>query len=141
VGDLVPADGGIELDVRSAAAWEAAVAWTLRQHGGLDILVNNAALTVRRPFFEIDEAEWDDVLAVNLRGVFLGCQIAGGIMRDRGWGRIVNLSSLAGQRKADGMPRTISNPEGDPGREPHRCRDGLALPELPVEIELVVSLP
>jgi 3-oxoacyl-[acyl-carrier protein] reductase len=97
VGDLAPADGGIELDVRVPAGWEAAVAWTLRQHGGLDILVNNAARTVRRPFFEIDEAEWDDVLAVNLRGVFLGCQIAGGIMRDRGWGRIVNLSSLAGQ--------------------------------------------
>ena len=97
VGDLAPADGGIELDVRGAAGWEAAVAWTLRQHGSLDILVNNAAQTVRRPFFEIDEAEWDDVLAVNLRGVFLGCQVAGGIMRDRGWGRIVNLSSLAGQ--------------------------------------------
>ena len=97
VGDLAPADGGIELDVRSAAAWEAAVAWTLGQHGSVDILVNNAAQTVRRPFFEIDEAEWDDVLAVNLRGVFLGCKIAGRFMRDRGWGRIVNLSSLAGQ--------------------------------------------
>ena len=39
------------------------------------MLVNNAALTVRRPFFEIEDAEWDDVLAVNLRGVFLGCQL------------------------------------------------------------------
>ncbi len=90
-GDL--AGGDVELDVRSADSWEAA----LEQHGPFDILVNNAAVTIARPFFEIDEAEWDEVLAVNLRGVFLGCQIAGRPMRDRGSGRIVNLSSLAGQ--------------------------------------------
>jgi len=54
-------------------------------------------VTVQRPFFEIDEAEWDDVLAVNLRGVFFGCQLGGRLMRERRSGRIVNLSSLAGQ--------------------------------------------
>jgi 3-oxoacyl-[acyl-carrier protein] reductase len=96
-GDLEPGDGMIELDVRSADSWEAALAETVREHGGLDILVNNAAVTVRRPFFEIDAAEWDEVLAVNLRGVFFGCQAAGRIMRERRSGRIVNLSSLAGQ--------------------------------------------
>ena len=90
-GDL--AGGDMELDVRSLASWEAA----LEQHGPFDILVNNAAVAIQRPFFEIGDAEWDEVLAVNLRGVFLGCQIAGRPMRDRGWGRIVNLSSLAGQ--------------------------------------------
>jgi 3-oxoacyl-[acyl-carrier protein] reductase len=89
--------GEIELDVRSAASFEAAVTQTVEQHGSLDILVNNAAVAIRRPFFEIGEAEWDEVLAVNLRGVFLGCQIAGRLMRDRGSGRIVNISSLAGQ--------------------------------------------
>ena len=95
VGDL--AGGQIELDVRSAASFEAAVASLVEQHGRLDILVNNAAVTIRRPFFEIDEAEWDEVLAVNLRGVFLGCRIAGQQMREQGSGRIVNLSSFAGQ--------------------------------------------
>jgi len=97
VGDIAPADGEIRLDVRNAASWEAALAQTVREHGPLDILVNNAAVTVQRPFFEIDEAEWDDVLAVNLRGVFFGCQLGGRLMRERRSGRIVNLSSLAGQ--------------------------------------------
>jgi 3-oxoacyl-[acyl-carrier protein] reductase len=87
----------VALDVRIAASFGAAIDETLERHGGLDVLVNNAAITIRRPFFEIDEAEWDEVLAVNLRGVFLGCRIAGRVMRDRGRGRIINLSSLAGQ--------------------------------------------
>jgi 3-oxoacyl-[acyl-carrier protein] reductase len=89
--------GSVALDVRSAASFGAAIDSTVERHGRLDILVNNAAITLRRPFFEIDEAEWDEVLAVNLRGVFFGCRIAGPLMRERGSGRIVNLSSLAGQ--------------------------------------------
>ena len=96
VGDIVPG-ADIELDVRAATSFETVVAETIQQHGSLDILVNNAAVAIQRPFFEIDEAEWDEVLAVNLRGVFLGCRTAGRVMRDQGSGRIVNLSSLAGQ--------------------------------------------
>ena len=70
----------------------------LEEAGAVDIMVNNAARTVSRPFWEIDQDEWDDVLAVNLRGVFFGCQLAGEHMRERGRGRIINLSSLAGQQ-------------------------------------------
>jgi 3-oxoacyl-[acyl-carrier protein] reductase len=62
------------------------------------VLVNNAARTVPRSFWEIEQDEWDDVLAVNLRGVFLGCQLAGPRMREQGWGRIVNLASISGQQ-------------------------------------------
>jgi 3-oxoacyl-[acyl-carrier protein] reductase len=87
----------VALDVRDADSFEVAVLGTLERHGRLDVLVNNAAVTIRRPFFEIDETEWDDVLAVNLRGVFLGCRIVGRLMRERETGRIVNVSSLAGQ--------------------------------------------
>jgi 3-oxoacyl-[acyl-carrier protein] reductase len=86
------------LDVRSRESFAAALQRTLSSHGPLDVLVNNAAITIQRPFFEIDEAEWDEVLAVNLRGVFLGCLLAGPSMRERGFGRIVNISSLAGQQ-------------------------------------------
>jgi 3-oxoacyl-[acyl-carrier protein] reductase len=86
------------LDVRDRASFAGAIAATLAELGSLDILVNNAALTIRRPFFEIEDDEWDEVLAVNLRGVFLGCQLVGAHMRDHGGGRIVNLSSLAGQQ-------------------------------------------
>jgi 3-oxoacyl-[acyl-carrier protein] reductase len=82
------------VDVRDRASIERVV----DEAGDVDILVNNAALTVSRSFWEIGQDEWDDVLAVNLRGVFFGCQLAGPRMRERGWGRIVNLASLAGQQ-------------------------------------------
>lgn len=65
--------------------------------GDVDILVNNAARTVSRPFWDIPADEWDDVLAVNLRSVLFGCQVVGARLRERGAGRIVNLGSLAGQ--------------------------------------------
>ena len=89
---------GFGLNVRSRGSFEAAIAAAGSRFGSLDILVNNAAVTIQRPFFEIDDAEWDEVLTVNLRSVFLGCQLGGRVMRDRGYGRIVNLSSIAGQR-------------------------------------------
>jgi 3-oxoacyl-[acyl-carrier protein] reductase len=66
----------------------------------VDVWVNNAAVTVARSFFEIDQAEWDDVIATNLRGTYFGCRVAGLHMRERRRGRIVNLSSIAGQRGA-----------------------------------------
>ena len=96
--EIGPPASSRALDVRDRSSFDAAVAATVRTHGALDILVNNAALTLRRPFFEIRDAEWDEVLAVNLRGVFLGCQLGGAHMRDHGGGRIVNLGSLAGQQ-------------------------------------------
>ena len=65
--------------------------------GRVDVLVNNAARTLFTPLFEIDTDEWDDVLATNLRGVFYGCQLAGPRMREQGWGRILNMASIAGQ--------------------------------------------
>jgi 3-oxoacyl-[acyl-carrier protein] reductase len=85
---------GAEVDVRSREAIER----LLDEAGRVDVLVNNAARTVSRPFWEITADEWDDVLAVNLRGVFFGCQVAGPRMREQGFGRIVNLASLAGQQ-------------------------------------------
>ncbi len=87
----------VALDVRSRISFAAAIEETIKRNGRLDVLVNNAAITIRRPFFDIDEDEWDEVQAVNLRGTFLGCRLAGEVMRDQGSGRIVNLSSLAGQ--------------------------------------------
>jgi 3-oxoacyl-[acyl-carrier protein] reductase len=83
-----------EADVRSHASLER----MLDEAGRVDVLVNNAARTVSRPVWEIDANEWDDVLAVNLRGVLFGCQLAGPRMREQGWGRIVNMASLAGQQ-------------------------------------------
>jgi 3-oxoacyl-[acyl-carrier protein] reductase len=86
------------VDVRDRESVRRAVNAVVERCGGLDVCVNNAARTVSRSFWEIEESEWDDVLAVNLRGVLFGCQLAGRHMRERGWGRIVNLTSLAGQQ-------------------------------------------
>jgi 3-oxoacyl-[acyl-carrier protein] reductase len=78
-------------DVRELASWEQLLAALDDVH----VLVNNAARTEFRPFFEVDVDEWDDVLATNLRGTYLGCRVFGAAMRDRGAGRIVNLASDA----------------------------------------------
>jgi 3-oxoacyl-[acyl-carrier protein] reductase len=82
-----------EVDVRERASIER----LLDAAGTVDVLVNNAARTVFRPLWEIDEEEWDDVLATNLRSVFTACRLAGPRMREHGWGRILNLASIAGQ--------------------------------------------
>jgi len=88
----------VEVDVRSresvARAFEAAETAL----GPVDVLVNNAAITAQGSVWEIAPEEWDDVLAVNLRGTLLCSQIAGPAMAGRGFGRIVNLASLAGQQ-------------------------------------------
>lgn len=86
------------LDVADWSAFHALVQETAAAHGRLDVLVNNAARTVVRSFWEIEPEEWDEVIAVNLRSVFAGCRAAGAQMRARGAGRIVNLASLAGQQ-------------------------------------------
>jgi NAD(P)-dependent dehydrogenase (short-subunit alcohol dehydrogenase family) len=89
-GDLGGTD--LELDVRDPDAWRRA-ALALEEAGEPWGLVNCAARTVVRDLFEIEPDEWDDVLAVNLRGPFLGIQAVGPVLRDRGGGRIVNVSS------------------------------------------------
>ena len=82
----------VVLDVREPAAWDAAVALA-RSSGDLAALVNGAARTDVRDLFEIEPAEWDDVLATNLRGPFLGIRAVGPLLRARGGGRIVNIAS------------------------------------------------
>ena len=86
------------LDVRSRADFQRAFDECVARFGRVDVLVNNAARTDMRTVWEVHSDEWDDVIAVNLRGTLFGCQIAGLHMRDNGFGRIINLSSLAGQQ-------------------------------------------
>jgi 3-oxoacyl-[acyl-carrier protein] reductase len=90
----------VELDVRELDSVQACLDAATGHWGRVDAWVNNAAVTVARSFFEIDPSEWDDLIATNLRGTYFGCRVAGLHMRERGAGRIVNLSSIAGQRGA-----------------------------------------
>jgi 3alpha(or 20beta)-hydroxysteroid dehydrogenase len=87
----------LHLDVTSETDWQKAVQAAVDRYGKLDILINNAAITINRaPIEERTVAEWDQVMAVNARGVFLGTKHAIPAMRRAGGGSIVNISSVAG---------------------------------------------
>jgi NAD(P)-dependent dehydrogenase (short-subunit alcohol dehydrogenase family) len=83
-------------DVADAHAVAAAVSEIVGSLGRLDILVNNAGIETRAPFLEITPDEWQRQLDVNLSGTFYCTQAAAREMEKRGYGRIVNLSSVAG---------------------------------------------
>ena len=87
----------VHLDVTSESDWQQAVQTASSRYGRLDILVNNAAIVIPRvPIEERTAAEWDRVMAVNAKGVFLGTKYAIPAMRRAGGGSIVNISSVAG---------------------------------------------
>src|SRR5215813_2415012 len=87
----------VHLDVISETDWQNAVQTAIRRYGGLNILVNNAAIVIPRvPIEERTAEEWDRVMAVNAKGVFLGTKYAIPAMRAAGGGSIVNISSVAG---------------------------------------------
>jgi NAD(P)-dependent dehydrogenase (short-subunit alcohol dehydrogenase family) len=90
----VAAFAGVILDVRSEEAWSRAIAHVEERHGGLDILVNNAGIHRRGTASETTREMWDEVMAVNLWGTFLGSKSALPAMRRRGGGVIINLCSM-----------------------------------------------
>ena len=89
------ADGSV-VDVTDAQAVGAFMKGVADRFGGIDILVNNAALfggLDRRPFLQIESADWDRVMSINTRGVFECSKAAVPHMRERGGGKIVNIAS------------------------------------------------
>jgi cyclopentanol dehydrogenase len=86
----------IHLDVTRASDWRAAVDACEREFGALDILVNNAGILNLKGIVETSEEEWDAVVTVNQKGVWLGMKAAVGAMRNHGGGSIINISSIYG---------------------------------------------
>jgi 3-oxoacyl-[acyl-carrier protein] reductase len=95
-GELDRPGLGVQADVTSEDDCRRLVA-EATEHGGLDVLVTCAGIFDATPFDEITPAEWDRIVAVNLRGTFLSCQAALRAMLPRTSGRIVTIASLAGQ--------------------------------------------
>ena len=97
--EINEAGGGcvfVSLDVSNEEAWQNAVNEAVSRYGKLDILVNNAGIYRAHNVEETTSDEWDQVMDINAKGVFLGTKHAIPAMRDAGGGSIVNISSVAG---------------------------------------------
>ncbi len=87
----------LPLDLAREGEIERLVKTTLKKFGRIDVLVNNAGTTVRKPFLEISEKDFDDVVHLNLRAVFLLTQAVVREMIKRKSGKIINIASLGSQ--------------------------------------------
>lgn len=86
----------LRCDVSSASDVQAAVTATLAEFGRIDVLVSNAGIFRAADFLDLTEADWDTVLAVNLKGAFLVGQACGRVMAAQGSGAIIHMSSVNG---------------------------------------------
>lgn len=87
----------VKMTLESSLSIRQAIAKTRKTLGPISILVNNAAISQEKSFQNLSDADWDYMLAVNLRGPFVCCQESLPDMQKLGWGRIINISSVGGQ--------------------------------------------
>jgi 3-oxoacyl-[acyl-carrier protein] reductase len=98
---------GLEVDIASEDSTQAMARSALERFGTIDVLINNASLMSvlpRRSWLEIPVEEWDRVMAVNLRGMFLSCRAVFPAMKEQKRGKIVNISS---SRFFEGTPNRL----------------------------------
>jgi acetoacetyl-CoA reductase len=93
----------VEVDVQDYDSCQKAVATIVAEVGPVDVLVNNAGITRDMTFKKMDKAAWDAVLKTNLDSVFNMTKPVVDAMADRNWGRIINVSSVNGQKGAFGQ--------------------------------------
>jgi 3-oxoacyl-[acyl-carrier protein] reductase len=87
----------VQADVSQALEVDRLVSAAIARFGKIDILVNNAGIARVQPMDEVSEADWDELMTVNVKSCFLTTKAVVPGMRERGWGRIINLSSVAAQ--------------------------------------------
>lgn len=97
--DAIAAEGGrasfAPVDAAHRQSIEALLSCALERLGRVDVLINGAAVNSAVPYFEIDPAQWDDVLGINLRSLHESCQLFGKHMAERGRGSIINVASIS----------------------------------------------
>jgi 3-oxoacyl-[acyl-carrier protein] reductase len=151
VDEIIPAGRkaiAVRADVSRAADVKRMIKEVEDNLGAIDILVNNAAIARPRKLEEITEMEWDEMLTVNLKSVFLVTQAVIGGMRQRRWGRIINLSSVAAQTGGAVGAHYAASKAGIIGLT-HSCasafvRDGItvnAIAPALIETDMVTSNP
>lgn len=100
VADTICKSGGKavfhKLDVSKQESWKSLIDFIMSKFGRLDGLVNNAGIVVSKPLEVISESEFDKIFAINVKGVFLGCQLALPAFKAAGKASIVNISSTSG---------------------------------------------
>ena len=95
----------LQVDVTRSERLRHMARQVMAEFGQIDILVNNAGITGRTvPMVELNEQDWDQVMDLNLKGVFLCCQAVLGYMIERRYGKIVNVASIAGK---EGNPTLV----------------------------------
>jgi len=113
---MIEANGGkaaiSQMELRDVASLRSAVEGITRDFGGVDILVNNAAMRPRTKIADVTIDEWDAVLETNLRGPFFLSQAVIPGMRERNWGRIVNISGVDAYWGNPQRPHNVSSKAG-----------------------------
>jgi 3-oxoacyl-[acyl-carrier protein] reductase len=112
LGELGVPAAFVAADVRNGGAVAGMFAQAASMLGPVDILINNAGINIDGLMREVDPAAWEAVLGVNLSGPFNCTCAALPSMRDRGWGRIVNIASIVAERGIIGTPYYASSKAG-----------------------------
>jgi cyclopentanol dehydrogenase len=116
VEEEIHAQGGeatyVHLNVTREQDWQSAVQLAESQYGKLDILVNNAGIAIHGTIEETSEDDWDHLMGINMKGVFLGTKHAIPAMRRAGGGSIINISSGAGIAPAPGTSAAYAASKG-----------------------------
>jgi 3alpha(or 20beta)-hydroxysteroid dehydrogenase len=86
----------VRLDVASPDDWDKAIASIREREGRLDVLVNNAGVNLRKGILDLSVAEWDSVIAINLRGALLGLKAAVPLIAEGSGGSVINIASISG---------------------------------------------